>query len=112
MVIDWLCLGGGVINDVSGISEGRFIVFIRRLSKYQVSISHQQRSGGRRPGEAIPRRDVFSHRGGAARLRSWLPGAGADTLTFGTGFRDWCFNLVGAVNSGGGAQMPTPQRLL
>ena len=48
----------------SGRSEGKFIFFIRRLSKYYVSISHQQRSGGRRPGEAIPRRDASPHREG------------------------------------------------
>ena len=31
--------------------------------------------------------------------------AGADTLIFSAGFRDWCFNLAGTVSSGGGAQV-------
>ena len=84
-------------------SEGKFIFFIRRPSKYYVSISHQQRSGGRRPGEATSRRDTSSYRGGTARLRSWLPGAGVGYLTIGSGFHDWCFNLVGAVGLGVGA---------
>ena len=44
---------------------------------------------------------------GAGRLgcAHGCPGPGADTLTFGDGFRNWCFNLVGAVDSGGGAQV-------
>ena len=46
------------------------------------------------------------HRGGAARLRSWLPGAGVGYRTIGSGFHDWFFDLAGTVDSGAGAQVP------
>ena len=96
-------MGGEVITGVSGRSESKFIFFIRRPGKYYVSISHQQRSGGRRPGEAIPRRDASPHRGGAAWLRSWLPGPGVGYLTIGSG---WFFDLAGTGDLGVDAQMP------
>jgi len=39
------------------------------------------------------------------------PGQGAGTLIFRSGFCDWCFNLVGAVDSGVGAQVLCLNRL-
>jgi hypothetical protein len=44
---------------------------------------------------------------GAGRLgcAHGCPGQGADTPIFSAGFRDWCFNLVGAVGLGVG-QVP------
>jgi len=44
---------------------------------------------------------------GAGRLGCdhGCPGPGADTLIFGAGFRDWCFNLTGTVGSGVGARV-------
>ena len=55
--------------------------------------------GRQTPGRSdFPKRRFSS--GGATRLRSWLPGAGADTLIFSAGFHDWFYGLAGTVNSG------------
>jgi len=90
-------MGGEVINDGSVRSEGKFIFFIRRFGKYHVSISHQQSRAADAQAKRFLEETLFL---GAARLRSWLPGAGADTLIFSSG---WFFDLAGTVNSCVGA---------
>ena len=66
------------------------------MSRYRISKDRAADARAKRfPGEALPRI-------GAGRLGCdhGCPGPGADTLIFSAGFRDWCFNLVGAVGLG------------